>query len=136
MVKKQNENGLVPILILVLVVVVAGAAGYFYLNMDKVEQPTLPVNTTKSSLTLELESPADGTLITDNQLLVKGKTAAGATVVFFTDADENSIEADASGNFEGKVGMVEGINTLTVTAYGENGEESTTTLDVVNDSEE
>jgi hypothetical protein len=132
---KQNEKGFAAVLILVLIVVVIGGAGYFF-YMNKAEQPPVLPVTNKVPLTLNLESPSDGTLITDSQVLIKGRTLAGATVVFYTDADENSVEADVSGNFEGTIGVVEGINTITVTAYGEDGQEVSTTLDIVNDTEE
>lgn len=131
---KISQKGIIPViaLILILAIAAAGILAYYYFTAGQ-GNPVLPVS--QNTLTLALESPIEDTLITDNRVLVKGKTLPGTTVAFYTDADTNSVEADASGNFEGTVGLVEGINTLTITAFSENGEEKSTTMDIVNDHE-
>lgn len=130
---KRSEKGIVAVLALVVILALAGvlAFGYYYYQNNLSGQPILPVSQT--SLTLTLNSPVDGTLITNDQVMVKGKTLPGTTVAFYTDTDENSVEADAYGSFEGTIGLVKGINTLTVTAFGESGDEKSVTVDVVND---
>lgn len=129
---KRSEKGVVAVLALVVILAIAGilAFGYYYYQNNLSGQPILPVSQTP--LTLILNSPIDGTLVADNQVIVKGKTLPGTTVAFYTDTDENSVEADASGKFEGSLGLVKGINTLTVTAFGEDDEKSVT-VDIVND---
>lgn len=132
MMGKRSEKGVIAVLGVIVILAIAGALafGYFYYKNNFSQLPTLP--TSRIPLTLVLESPVDGTLISDNQVVVKGKTIPGTTVTFYTDTDENSVEADAVGNFEGSLGLVKGINTLTVTAFGETDEKSVT-VDIVND---
>ncbi len=95
---------------------------------------TLP-KIVQPKLSLTLESPASGDIVLDDLVLVKGKTLPQTTVVFYTETDENSMESDSQGNFEGTLTLEIGINTLTVTAFAENGEEKTITLDLVYDEE-
>ena len=92
-----------------------------------------PENTVQP-LTLNLESPADETIVVSDRITVKGKTLPKTTVVFYTDSDANSIESDASGYFEGTINLSSGINTLTVEAFADNGEEKSISLDIVYDS--
>jgi hypothetical protein len=131
-----KQKGFVPILILVFVLAVAGVSGiYFYWkNTDNPQvTPEVSLPTPQKDLTLTLESPTDGTLATDGQIMVKGKTLPNTTVAFYTDIDDGSIESDSSGNFMGNVRLGEGINTLTVTAFSDDGNEKTTSMDVVYD---
>ena len=129
---KISEKGVVPIIALVVVLVAAGIIAVVYYKS------TYKISTAPSSevspLQLTLESPIEGTLTVDNQVLVKGKTSPGATVVFYTDENENSVEADLYGNFEGKIMLADGINTVTVTSFAENGGEKTLSVDIVNDT--
>jgi len=123
----RPQKGLAPILILVVIVVVGLALGFFFYK-DKIQQFFA------KPLTLSLESPQEGSLIVDGNVSVKGETLPGAVVVFYTDEDQNSVEADANGNFQGDISLVYGINTLVVTAFSEDGQEKTVTADVVNDT--
>lgn len=86
-------------------------------------------------LTLSIESPKDETLVTDGTIVIKGETSPNTTVTFFTDTADDSVESDVNGNFQGSLPLENGINTLTITAYSESGEEKSITLDVVYDAE-
>ena len=97
--------------------------------------PTTTVEETPQELTLTLESPADGTLAVANEMLVRGTTTPGATVAVFTETDEIIVETDAYGQFETTVQLAAGINSLNITAYSEDGQEKTITLNVVYDEE-
>lgn len=92
--------------------------------------PIAPKPQTKP-LILSLETPAEGQLLTEEEILVKGKTLPNLPVIFFTETDANSTESDNLGNFEGKIKLNEGINTLTVTVFNEKGEEKSSTLTLV-----
>ncbi|OGE15857.1 hypothetical protein A3F00_04770 [Candidatus Daviesbacteria bacterium RIFCSPHIGHO2_12_FULL_37_11] len=129
---KNNEKGVVPIIALVLVLLALGIFAVIYYK-STYQAPAIPTFQT-SLLQLTLESPNSGTITVNNKILVKGKTSPNATVVIYTDENENSVEADLYGNFEGEIMLAGGINTLTVTAFAENGDEKTLALDVVNDS--
>lgn len=82
---------------------------------------------------LSIESPSDNEVTHQNRIAVKGKTSPKSTVVLFSDNDQNSVESDDSGNFTGDVLLASGINSITITAYGENDEEKSQALDVVYD---
>ena len=122
------QRGFTQIVVLILLLAVLLGVSVYLL---KPKTPNLPTET----LSLSIDSPREGTLLVDGEVLVKGKTSPGALVVFFTETDENSVEADGAGNFQGSVALSEGINTLVVTAFAEDGQEKTTSLEVVNDSE-
>ncbi len=130
----KKESGIIAVLALVVIVAVIGIAGLMFYYQNSIKQAVVPVNKVAVPLGLTLESPVDGSLIKDNKVLVKGRTAPNTTVVFYTDSDDNSIQSDENGNFESYISLGEGINTLTVTAFGENGDEKSVTLDVVNDN--
>mgnify|MGYP001595727670 FL=1 len=128
---KNSEKGVVPVLVLVAILVAFGAGAIiYYKNIYK--ESSIP-GSQVSPLLLSLESPADGTVMTGSKVSIKGKTSPGATVVFYSDAEENSVDSDSYGNFEGSIGLTEGINTITVTAFAENGDEKSLSLDIVND---
>lgn len=74
-------------------------------------------------------------VVDGDQVVVKGKTLPNTAVVFYTDNDQNSVESDTNGQFEGTIALSSGINSLIVTAYAENGEEKSTTLDLVYDDQ-
>lgn len=130
---RSSEKGIVPILALVIIVVVIGA-GLIVLYYKNNYQKPADSASQESQIPLSIESPVEGTVITDNQVLVKGKTSPNATVVFYSDEQENSVDSDTSGNFEGTIALARGINSLTVTAFAENGDEKSLTLDIVNDT--
>lgn len=129
--RESSQRGFAHILVLLAVLVAVGAIGIVYYQNARepvVSTPQVP------SLPLSLDSPAEGALITDNKIAVKGRTKPNTTIAFYSDIDENSVESDSYGNFEGSVGLAEGINTLTVTAFDENGNEKSLAVDIVNDS--
>ena len=130
-IKLMSQKGFAHILVLLMLLVAVGATGIvYYKNAHE------PVVSTPQvySLPLSLDSPADGALITDDRIALKGRTKPNTTVAFYSDIDENSVESDSYGNFEGSIGLAEGINPLTVTAFDENGNEKSLAVDIVNDS--
>jgi|SRR3989344_461879 len=130
--KTSSQKGAMHILVLLLILAGLGGLGFLYYNSTYKSSTLIPSST--SQLTLTLNSPTEGEVIKDNKIQVKGKTNPNATVAIYTDSDMNSIEADSYGNFEGIIGLVSGINTVTVTAFAENGDEKSLALDIVNDS--
>lgn len=133
-----SQRGIVSLVLVVfLLIVAAGGAGlYYYLQNSSTRLPEvinkIPVLKNRQ-LTLNLESPSDGTLAVNNRILVKGTTSPNTTVVFYNDIDQSSVESDANGRFEGNLALAEGINSLVVTAFAENGEEKSVTVEIVND---
>lgn len=136
-----------PVLVLILIPVILALLGviayegYLYYQTylasqesDIVVKPK-PTTAVQAPLTLDLESPTEGSLITNNKVLVKGKTLPGAIVTVFSDNQDTSLETDSTGNFIGEITLNNGINTLTITAFGDNGQEKSLEVNLVNDSE-
>lgn len=121
-------------MIVLVLVVLAGAGAYFFLKPQPA-QIQLPVanNPLKQEIFLNLETPSENTLAAENQIEVKGKTLPNSTVAYYTDNDAGTVVSDQSGNFAGNLVLEEGINTLTVTAFSDEGTEKSITLDLVND---
>lgn len=121
--------------ILLLLLVITGA--YFFANSQK--QVEAPVRTDEAvvqgPLSLNLESPGDGDLIENNMLVIRGTTSPNTTVAYLSETAEGTVQSSVSGVFEGTLALEEGINTVTITAYGANGEEKTKTIDVVYDGD-
>lgn len=130
---------------LVLIVIVgllasAGAAVFIWFRPSTSTFPPQVVSEVSptpaaKSLTLELTSPVEGEVAVDSEMLVKGKTLPNVTVAIFTETDEEAVESDATGNFETTITLADGINSLTVTAMAEDGQEKKVTLDIVYDAE-
>jgi hypothetical protein len=122
-----------------VVLLLGGLGGFlFWQQQTRVPSSTTPMpdlSEMEKPLTIDLESPVDGEVLLGNELLVKGVTFPETTVVFYTETDENSVESDAEGNFEGTLTLESGINSLTVMAFTEKGEEQSFSVDVVYDQE-
>jgi len=112
-----------------------GLAYWSTIRIIPASRPLLPT-VARPVLGLSLESPASGDVILDGLMTVKGKATPNATVIFYTESDENSVESDTQGNFEGTLSLEAGINTLTVVSFASNGEEESLTLDLVYDEDQ
>lgn len=119
-----------------LVMIVVLSLVYVKWFSPKTPIPVVPTaEQTTKVLTLSLESPTDGELAVNDEILVSGKTLPNTTVVVFTENDETSFESDAAGYFESTIKLINGINQLVVTAFADDGQEKAVILDVVHDSE-
>jgi len=101
-------------------------------------KPAVPVSTIlpqAQALILAVNSPADGTLAVNNEILVTGITSPNTTVVIYTESDEVIVTSDANGKFESTVKLTSGINSLNIYAFGDDGSEKTVSLDIVYDQE-
>ena len=97
--------------------------------------PTTGIVMQQELFTLSLENPKDGDLIASNKLTSRGKTLPNTTVALFTESDQELVESNSLGVFEGELTLQAGINSLIVTAYGEDGDEKSLELDIVYDEE-
>lgn len=130
--------------ILLLLAVVLLAGGITLLTFLKSRQTSsIPTPGTQSqskkeetpTLSLSIDSPADNVVIVNNEVTIKGRTLPKMTVVAYDEIDTFSTDSDDKGNFEGKIKLSIGINSVTITAFGENGEEKSVVLDIINDSQ-
>lgn len=129
---KNFQKGHAPILVLLIIVIVASLGAYLALkgkfdagNLLK----TTPLN--PNELTLTLDSPNQYSKALDDEIYVRGKTLPNITVVLFNESDEEILQSDAMGNFEGKLLLGKGENQLTITAFSDTGEERSLSLEVL-----
>lgn len=136
-VPKKSSGKTFFIALLALILVGGGAiASYVILQNaqnEKVSQISYtpqPSTAPKADLFLTLLSPADGNVALNETMTIEGKTLPNTVVSFFTDTDAQTAESDAQGNFKGTLALTPGINSLTVSAFGEE-DEKVVSLDIV-----
>ncbi|MGI6775984.1 MAG: Ig-like domain-containing protein [Patescibacteria group bacterium] len=93
------------------------------------EQP--PTLAPVPSLSLEIISPEDESIIEEEKITLEGKTAPESVVVVIYPEGENIVEADEEGNFETEITLVGGANEIKVTAYDEEGNQAEKNLTLV-----
>ena len=93
------------------------------------EQP--PTLIPVSSLSLEIISPEDESIIEEEKITLEGKTAPESVVVVIYPEGENIVEADKEGNFETEITLVGGANEIKITAYDEEGNQAEKNLTLV-----
>jgi len=93
------------------------------------EQP--PTLIPVSSLSLEIISPEDESIIEGEKITLEGKTAPESVVVVIYPEGENIVEADKEGNFETEITLVGGANEIKITAYDEEGNQAEKNLTLV-----
>lgn len=125
----KDQRGTLPILILVVGLIIL-VASYFFVNKPQEFKPSiLQIPSPKFSLTLD--SPNSHTVAVNDFILISGKTSPNTRVVLFNDVNETILESDQNGKFLGKVQLDPGNNSLTVTAFSDQGEEKTLQIDVL-----
>lgn len=86
---------------------------------------------TPVGFSLNLLSPEDDALIDTNKVELKGSSLAEAIIVIVGENEEKIIEADENGSFATEISLIRGINEITVTAFNQNSEETSKTINVV-----
>ncbi len=89
-----------------------------------------PKEIVQTPLFLALDSPKTQTTVVNGELLVKGRTLPKTTVFIYSDTDETSLLSDSKGNFEGTVVVGEQGGLVRITAFSDNGEELSKTVEV------
>jgi hypothetical protein len=134
---KSSQNGLIHLLLPIIFLLLLGAGAFFFFSLqDKTPKSTnsniqsspQPSVTTSQPLFLALDSPTASTSVVDDTILIKGRTLPNTTITLYNDTDDAMVQSDSSGNFEGKLLLGSGENNLTITAFGDNGEEKTYNL--------
>lgn len=138
-----KKSFLSPVSIFIIIAVVLAAIGYagydYYVSHNVTNEPDINIRpvvkktVSQKPLFLSIISPAEGDLISGNSVVVKGKTLPNATVSVIADKDTSFLDADTAGNFEGTITLGEGINTLNITAFSDNGEEKSIDVNLVYD---
>ncbi len=135
----QKPSPKLPLIFISVTIFLILAIGGFFLYKANSNQSDLFPSPTESSqpstapLTLDLDSPAEGELAVNDEILVRGVTLPDTVVLAYTDTDDASVTSDDSGKFETTLVLAEGINTVNVTAFSDDGQEKTVSLDIVRD---
>jgi len=94
---------------------------------EKTPSPTLA----PPQLSLVITSPEDNSIVSKEKVNISGKTPWRATVVIIYEEGEKIIETDENGNFSTEITLVSGANEIIVSAYDEDSNEVTKTLNLV-----
>lgn len=101
------------------------------------EEPVLPTQSDSTTtnkvvpFSLTIVKPEDESLSSTAATTVSGTTEPGAQVVVIGEKSEEIIETDENGVFSTEVGLTNGTNEITVTAYSNNGDEVTKSILIV-----
>lgn len=102
------------------------ASLYYILNIQYREDLSYakkgPVTSLPKSLRLELEQPADDTLVFAPSVIVSGKTGPKSLVLLFSDTQNVVIESNSKGAFSTVLKLDEGVNNLTAVVFDASGD--------------
>lgn len=101
---------------------------------SEVTEEVSPAPTSESTLpplSLTIYQPEDEAVVDEPTILLKGKTASNAVIAILTEEDELILEADDEGNFETEIDLVDGVNEIIISAFDEEANEVSQTLNLV-----
>lgn len=81
---------------------------------------------------LAIDGPKAETAAVDGEILVEGRTLPNTTVVIYTNTDETSLQSDSRGGFKDTVIVGDEGGLVRITAFSDNGEEISKTVEVEN----
>ncbi len=99
-----------------------GAVIYYFYNQINSQSTTSlqnfsPVTQEPVSLTLNLSSPDDNSLVFSEDLLIQGKASPKTVVILSTNTQDYLLEPNKQGDFSITVKLQEGLNLLSVNAF-------------------
>lgn len=83
-----------------------------------------PISPTPLLSSLQINSPDKDFLSNQEKITVSGKTFADATIVIVYTEGEKIITADQDGQFSAEITLVGGVNEIKITAFYQDGNES------------
>jgi len=117
--------------------IVAGLLFYLYQspktrtgNIKHVSLTPPASPTPTPSVFLNIDSPADESVVATRSITISGKTIPGSTVVVSTPSSDQISSSSASGSFQLATSIDDGANEVTITAILPGGEEVTKKLTV------
>lgn len=81
-----------------------------------------PVSSLPKSLRLDLDQPADDTLIYQSSIIISGKTAPLVDVLIFTDTADLILKSKPDGSFSTVLNLEEGINKVVAVTFDVTGD--------------
>jgi len=97
--------------------------------------PTSSPTPKAEGLQLTILRPENNSILSDKNVEISGKTEANATVVIQYDKGETILVSDDNGSFSYTAELIPGANTITMTAFNNNGESVEKTINVVYSTE-
>lgn len=114
-----------------LLILALGGAGIYWFNSNfnpaalTTLQNMIPVTSEPVSLTLNLSSPEDNSLVFSEDLLIQGKTSPKAVVILSTNSSDLLLEPTPQGDFSVSVKLQPGLNLLSINAFDQAGIQKT-----------
>lgn len=110
------------IIFMLLILGSGGAVIYYFYNQINSQSTTSlqnfsPVTQEPVSLTLNLSSPDDNSLVFSEDLLIQGKASPKTVVILSTNTQDYLLEPNKQGDFSITVKLQEGLNLLSVNAF-------------------
>lgn len=88
------------------------------------------IENTAAKLEFTLDTPQNDSIVGSEIIEVAGQAKEGQTIVVESSNDHLIMEASGSGNFAGKLNLLEGANKIYVTAYNSDGNFNAKTVNV------
>ena len=99
-------------------------------EVAKNETITTPTQA-EEKLPLTIISPENNALLNQEKLEIVGKTSPKTVVAISYEEGEKIIEADEKGDFKGEITLIGGGNEITISAFDNQGNEASKTLNLV-----
>ncbi|MBU0619031.1 hypothetical protein KKD62_02220 [Patescibacteria group bacterium] len=80
---------------------------------------------------LTIYEPANQALIDQENTTIRGKALPKSIIGIVTEEEEILIETDEDGLFETEIGLIGGVNQITITMVAEDGQESNASLTLI-----
>lgn len=104
--------------------------GKFNFNKKIVPQVTPQKQPPKEEEMLKIESPENETFVEGKTIAITGTVVSQASVIINSPAEDQVIQTDKEGKFTTTIGIIEGENSLNVSAYLNEGQVVTKNLTI------
>lgn len=85
-----------------------------------------PVTNKPKSFTLDLEQPANDSLVFQSSILVSGKTSPNMDILLTTKSFDKTIQSKKDGTFSYTLDLDEGVNDIKIVAFDKDGDARST----------
>jgi hypothetical protein len=93
-------------------------------NLNQSNNSTKPSPVpTQAPFFLTIIKPEGQSIINTEQIVISGNTLPNIPVVMVWENGENIIQSDSAGNFDGEIGLISGVNEITITVFAQDGKQ-------------
>jgi len=97
---------------------------------ENIPSPVPTKTVEEESVTLTINQPENEIVTSEENLEIQGTTLPNATVIIIWEEAEDILVADKSGQFKTEIELIGGENTINISAYDNQGNQSAQTLTV------